>query len=60
MTLPVAGSVTRICGVAFEAGALVEEAVEVEEAFGVVLGGVGVFGDDFVGVDGGCGEGGEG
>ena len=47
-------------GVAFAAGALVEEAVFVEEAFGVVLGGVRVFGDDFVGVDGGGGEGGRG
>ena len=40
-------------GLAFEAGAFVEEAVEVEEAFGVGGGGVGEGGDDFVAVDGG-------
>ncbi len=47
-------------GVAGEAGALVEEAVEVEEAFGVVGGGMGVGVDDAVAEDwcgvGGCGE----
>ena len=44
-------------GVALEAGAFVEEAVEVEEAFGVGGGGVGEGGDDFVAVDGGGGLG---
>jgi len=48
-------------GVALEAGAFVEEAVEVEEAFGVGGGGVGEGGDDFVAVDGSlCGGRGEG
>ena len=47
-------------GVAFAAGALVEEAVFVEEAFSVAPGGVWVFVDDFVSVDGGCGGAGEG
>ena len=37
---------------AFEAGAFVEEAVEVEEAFGVGGGGMGEGGDYFVTVDG--------
>ena len=54
-----AGSVTRTCGVALAAGAFVEEAVSVEEAFGVVFGGVGEFRQDGAGVgwgrEDGCG-----
>ena len=46
-------------GMAFAAGAFVEAAVQVEEAFGVVVGGVGEFGEDGAGLDGG-GEGGDG
>ena len=53
------GLVDEDLRVAFEAGALVEEAVAEEEAFGIAGGGVGEAGEDGAGGDGGEGVGGD-
>ena len=52
-----AEGINEQAGVRFEADAFVDEAVRVEEAFGVAVGGVGIGVEDLVGVGGGLGAG---